>query len=76
MNLGTMNGWKMHPKEYEEHLEHCGTERSYLRYTGDPNKPEQAVIRDYQMIVENLGNCYNRYTCQDCGISYTVDSSG
>lgn len=23
----------------------------------------------------NLGNCYNRYTCTECGASYEVDSS-
>ncbi len=28
------------------------------------------------LIRERLGNCYNQYTCADCGISYKVDSSG
>lgn len=28
-----------------------------------------------KIVRENLGRCYNRYSCPKCGITYTVDSS-
>ncbi len=76
IDLGTMNGWKERPQEYKDHLANCGTERIALVYHGDPNNPTEETVRDYNVYRRNLGMCYNQYTCNDCGITYKVDSSG
>jgi len=76
MNLGTMNGWKTEPVEYVNHLENCGREYTYKYFLGKPGDFEMRTDRRYNETRKNLGNCYNEYTCQDCGISYKVDSSG
>ena len=75
-DLGIMNGWKEQPQEYTDHLANCGTERIALIYHGDPKNPTEEIVRDYNVSRRNLGTCYNQYTCNDCGITYKVDSGG
>jgi hypothetical protein len=29
---------------------------------------------EHPMTIRNLGRCYNEYTCEICGIKYTIDS--
>ena len=72
IDLGCMNGWEWRykdtggePPEYTKCGKECGEEyehrgKTYVR---------RPIVRT------NLGNCYNRYTCTKCGITYTVDSS-
>ena len=38
---------------------------------------EMKACQDQHHVLKetNIGRCYNRYTCEICGISYTVDSS-
>ena len=76
-NLGHMNSWNQGqlPTPYTTHLENCGNERIATLYHGDPNAPTQEVVRDYNMNIENLGTCYNKHTCNDCGITYSIDST-
>lgn len=39
--------------------------------------PEYRACKEagHEMIVENLGRCYNEYSCEICQIKYRVDSS-
>lgn len=30
----------------------------------------------YTLVRREIGNCWNEYTCEQCGIRFTVDSSG
>ena len=76
MNLGTMNGWKEQPKEYTKHLAECGTEYTYKYAMGKPGVYEMRTGRRYDMTRKNLGTCYNQHTCNECGITYRVDSGG
>ena len=38
--------------------------------------PEFKVCKEagHELTVENLGRCYNKYTCEICRISWKVDS--
>jgi len=83
INLGTANGWKTLPTQYTKHLAECGTEHEvtmcYMEYPtegGAIRRQRQEIQRRYDMTVTNKGNCYNNHTCNECGISYDVDSSG
>ena len=84
-NLGTANGWTLTgtPKEYTKHIAECGTEYEtticYMEYPeegGCIKRQRQEVRRQYDMTVTNKGNCYNNHTCNECGITYDVDSGG
>tara|TARA_Y100001934_G_scaffold46338_1_gene56057 strand:- start:649 stop:921 length:273 start_codon:yes stop_codon:yes gene_type:complete len=82
-NLGTANGWKETPAEYTRHLAECGTEYEtticYMEYPeegGCIKRQRQEMARRYDMTVTRKGNCYHNHTCNECGISYDVDSSG
>ena len=85
-NLGTVNGWALTgtPAEYTRHLAECGTEYEVtIRYmepkpsgVGLLRKQRQEVRRKYDMTVTRKGNCYHNHTCNECGISYDVDSGG
>ena len=84
-NLGTANGWALTgtPVEYTRHLDECGTEYEtticYMEYPdegGCIKRQRQEVRRKYDMTVTRKGNCYHNHTCNECGISYDVDSSG
>ena len=89
-NLGTANGWKETPAEYTRHLAECGTEYEaticYMEYGtkidangkryGSTRRQRQEVRRKYDMTVTRKGNCYHNHTCNECGISYDVDSGG
>jgi len=83
INLGTANGWKEQPEAYTKHLAECGTEHEvticFMEYPeegGAIKRQRQEVRRQYDVTVTRKGNCYNNYTCNECGISYDVDSSG
>jgi len=78
MNLGTMNGWVNEPTEYTSHLAECGTERETVscNTVNGVITRTPTMVRVYNETRKQLGNCYNEYTCNDCGISYKVDSSG
>ena len=76
-NLGTMNGWKVQPQEYKNHLENCGHESAPFRYClGKPGEYEMRTQRVYQVAKKKLGNCYHQETCQECGCTWAVDSGG
>lgn len=89
-NLGTANGWALTgtPVEYTKHVAECGTEHEvtmcYMEYEHDENgkcigstpKKRQEVRRKYDMTVTRKGNCYHNHTCNECGITYDVDSGG
>lgn len=76
-DLGCMNGWyNGDPTAYTEHLEKCGeVVGEYKYFLGRPDKFEMRKDVRYNVVVTNLGRCYNRYTCQKCGCSWSVDSS-
>jgi hypothetical protein len=65
VDLGIMNGWKVIPEKYLDHLTKCGYDMTW------PNGRE----RRYRLEEKNIGRCYNSYTCNDCGCSWRVDSS-
>lgn len=74
INLGCMNGWTQDSQEqalYNQHVANCGCEKSRQLRDG-----RVYTFREYNTTSKNLGLCYNEYTCQDCGINYSVDSSG
>ena len=84
-NLGTANGWALTgtPVEYTRHLAECGTEYEtticYMEYPeegGCIKRQRQEVRRKYDMTVTRKGNCYHNHTCNECGITYDVDSGG
>ena len=85
-NLGTANGWALTgtPAEYTRHLAECGTEYEATICYMEPNpngvgllrKQRQEVRRKYDMTVTRKGNCYHNHTCNECGITYDVDSGG
>jgi len=75
-DLGIMNGWKDEPQAYTKHLATCGEPYTYKHCLGKPGHSEMRTNRRYNEARTSLGHCYNQYTCQDCGISYKVDSSG
>ena len=67
INLGCQNGWfGKNPPEYLDHLEKCA--EFWVDSSGQQRK-------HYPMERTGLGRCYDRYSCQKCGIEYTVDSS-
>ena len=90
ISLGTANGWKETPAEYTRHLAECGTEYEaticYMEYGtkidangkryGSTRRQRQEVRRKYDMTVTRKGNCYHNHTCNECGITYDVDSGG
>ena len=88
INLGTANGWKTLPTQYSKHLAECGTEYEttmcYMEYEYDDNgkcigstpRQRQEMTRRYDMTVIRKGNCYHNHTCNECGITYDVDSGG
>lgn len=76
-DLGCMNGWDYsgEPVAYTEHLEKCGEVVGEYRYYLGKGKSEMRKDIRYDVVWTNIGRCYNRYTCQKCGCSWTVDSS-
>jgi|688.fasta_scaffold372935_4 hypothetical protein len=66
INLGCANSWdaKNPPDKYLEHKKNCGQV-----------DPRCDKYKTYNMSRVNIGRCYNKYYCNDCGIQYTVDSS-
>ena len=56
----------------------CGTERETVlcNTVNGVITRTPTMVRVYNETRKQLGNCYNEYTCNDCGISYRVDSSG
>lgn len=74
-NLGTMNGWKSEPAEYTAHKENCGHEVEYKYMLGRPGHFEMRTRRVQDVTVRNIGRCYNEYTCNECGCTWSVDSS-
>ena len=84
IQLGTANGWKTQPEAYTKHLAECGTEYQATIIYNEPNpngvglvrKERQEVRRKYNMTVTRKGNCYHNHTCNECGITYDVDSGG
>ena len=83
INLGTANGWKQTPTEYTKHLAECGTEYEttmcYMEYPaegGAIKRQRQEIRRKYDMTITRKGNCYHNHTCNECGITYDVDSGG
>ena len=83
INLGTANGWKQTPTEYTKHLAKCGTEYEtticYMEYPEQGaaiKRQRQEVRRKYDMTITRKGNCYHNHTCNECGITYDVDSGG
>jgi transposase-like protein len=74
-DLGTMNSWSTEPKAYVDHLATCGEDYAYKHFLGTPGKFVIRTQKQYNVVRMNLGNCYNQYTCKDCGIVYKVDSS-
>ena len=73
-DLGTMNGWQKMPVEYTKHTADCGCEYSLKDYFG-PKEYAITTSRKYNMTITQRGKCYHNYYCNDCGISYNVDSS-
>lgn len=73
VDLGCQNGWKKNPEKYDEHLANCGVPYQYKFYV--KNKPEMRIGFDYPVTRMNIGRSYNRYTCEKCNCSWTVDSS-
>ena len=83
IQLGTANGWKTQPEAYTKHLAECGTEYEtticYMEYPEQGtaiNRQRQEMARCYDMTVTRKGNCYHNHTCNECGITYDVDSGG
>ena len=77
-DLGTMNGWVDQPTEYTKHLAECGTERETV-WSDTVNGVITHIpkmVRVYNETQKQLGNCYNEYACNDCGCTWSVDSSG
>lgn len=76
VSLGCANCWDMKnpPAAYTKHLECCGEEYE-AQCIGKRFDKITKKFRKYSMITKNLGHCYNEYTCQQCGIQYSVDSS-
>ena len=89
-NLGTVNGWALTgtPAEYTRHLAECGKEVEtticYMEYHYDENgnrcgstpRRRKEMTRRYDMTVTRKGSCYHNHTCNECGITYDVDSGG
>jgi len=84
-NLGTSNGWALTgtPAEYTKHVAECGTEYEtticYMEYPEEGGaicRQRQEMRRKYDMTVTRKGNCYHNHTCNECGITYDVDSGG
>jgi hypothetical protein len=77
VNIGCQNGWDMKnpPAEYTKHLKCCGEEYETKYFLGSPDKFEIRKYRKNTLAQRNLGHCYNEYTCTECGIQFTVDSS-
>lgn len=74
IDLGCQNGWKKNPEKYDEHLASCGVPREFKFYV--MNKLEMRTELVYPNVTrQNIGRCYNRYTCEKCNCSWTVDSS-
>ena len=69
-NLGTMNGWKSYPPEYNRHFEECG-EVVEKQLTSGTYK-----YKKYDMTTKTIGNCWTSHTCHECKCSWDVDSSG
>lgn len=42
----------------------------------NPPEYDKCIKEKHNLTITNLGNCYNKYTCDKCYICYTVDSSG
>jgi hypothetical protein len=74
-NLGCMNGWNGEPAEYTAHKETCGTEYQGKYMLGRPGHFEMRTYRRYDVVSRNLGRCYNEYHCNECGCTWSVDSS-
>ena len=70
INLGCMNGWTEDPPEYKDHMLYCA------EYKPSQGSNERIVFKTYPVTEAKIGNCYYRYTCPKCGITYSVDSSG
>ena len=48
----------------------------YPEEGGCIKRQRQEVRRKYDMTVTRKGNCYHNHTCNECGITYDVDSGG
>lgn len=58
-HFGTMNGWKTDSEAYKIVKKCAELNHGMLGFC----------------FSVNLGNCYNKYGCNECGYSYNVDSS-
>lgn len=58
-DLGCMNGWSQTDNPGKDNYE----------------KLDKCYKEDHKVTCQNLGRCYNRYTCDICQTTYTVDSS-
>lgn len=74
-DLGCMNGWNGEPAEYTAHKETCGHEEQYKYFLGRPGDFEMRTRRVADVVRTTIRRCYNRYTCNECGCTWTVDSS-
>lgn len=53
----------------------CGGQTMFGRPTGKVRTRADGTPCVHEYTSQNLGRCYNRYTCKHCGYSYEIDSS-
>ena len=54
----------------------CGGQYMSGAPTGKTLQREDGTACVHEYTGQNLGRCYNGYTCQHCGDYYTIDSGG
>jgi hypothetical protein len=55
--------------------DNCGGQRMYGRPTGKTRARADGTPCVHEYTSQNLGRCYNRYTCKHCEYAYDIDSS-
>jgi len=63
-------------EEYRNHIENCGEIREHTHCLGEPGRIEIRQSRVYDLNIKKIGNCWHQHTCNECGVMYTIDSSG
>lgn len=53
----------------------CGGQRMFAQPTGQVPLRDDGTPCTHEYTAENIGRCYNRYTCKHCGDKYEIDSS-
>ena len=71
---GKKNGWYGYADDDCIDCLNCGGQKQFGKPSGKVFLRQDGTPCVHEYTSQNLGRCYNGYTCKHCGDYYTVDS--